>query len=131
MAVVWSFPGLEQDKEIQPKIVLQFQHNPQLVGKAGFSPDGDLLSVPGGGQTSVHDAHTGELLVGLGHSGDTTAAFSPDGRLIATTGNDGLVRLLAANQEDLLALAQSRLTRSLTDEECQHYLHLDACPTDP
>jgi len=109
---------------------LQFQHNPKLVLKGGFSPDGNLLAVAGEGQTSVHDAHTGELLVGLGHSGATTAAFSPDGRLIATTGNDGLVRLLAANQEELLALAKTRLTRSLTDEECQQYLHLAACPAD-
>ena len=27
-----------------------------------------------------------------------------------------------------IALARSRLTRGLTDEECQQYLHVDTCP---
>ncbi|MBI4771839.1 MAG: hypothetical protein HY784_15855 [Chloroflexi bacterium] len=30
--------------------------------------------------------------------------------------------------EDLVALAQSRVTRSLTAEECQKYLHTEPCP---
>jgi len=29
---------------------------------------------------------------------------------------------------ELIALAKSRLTRSLTTEECQQYLHLEDCP---
>jgi hypothetical protein len=34
-----------------------------------------------------------------------------------------LVRL-----EDLVALAKTRVTRALTTEECQQYLHVAACP---
>ncbi len=30
-----------------------------------------------------------------------------------------------------MALARSRATRSLTEEECQQYLHLDSCPPRP
>jgi hypothetical protein len=29
--------------------------------------------------------------------------------------------------EDLIALAKERVTRSLTDEECRRYLHVDKC----
>ena len=30
----------------------------------------------------------------------------------------------------LMALTRSRVTRNLTPEECQKYLHRDDCPTD-
>jgi hypothetical protein len=48
--------------------------------------------------------------------------------MIALSGNDGSVHLMAANLDELLALANSRLTRTLTTGECQQYLHADACP---
>jgi hypothetical protein len=31
----------------------------------------------------------------------------------------------------VIALAKSRLTRTLTTEECLQYLHMDACPPAP
>ena len=45
-------------------------------------------------------------------------------------GLDG-VRVYALQMEDLVALAKSRLTRSLTTEECQKYLHVEQCPLEP
>jgi len=30
--------------------------------------------------------------------------------------------------EELIALARSRVTRSLTTNECQRYLHIEQCP---
>jgi hypothetical protein len=30
--------------------------------------------------------------------------------------------------DELVKLAESRLTRSFTEEECQTYLHLERCP---
>jgi hypothetical protein len=38
------------------------------------------------------------------------------------------VRVYLLSIEELVALARSRLTRGLTDEECQQYLHVDTCP---
>ncbi len=32
--------------------------------------------------------------------------------------------------DELLEIAQSRVTRSLTDAECKEYLHMDMCPVD-
>lgn len=54
-------------------------------------------------------------------------AFSPDGNLLAVTTGTGLVHLYVLSVADLMALAESRVTRSLTDEECRQYLHRAQC----
>jgi hypothetical protein len=38
------------------------------------------------------------------------------------------VRVYVLPTEDIIALAKSRLTRTLTEAECQQYLHTDTCP---
>ena len=52
---------------------------------------------------------------------------------LSMTGLVGLdgVRVYELQMEDLVALANSRLTRSLTTEECQKYLHVEQCPLEP
>ena len=58
-------------------------------------------------------------------------AFSPDGTRVVSVGRDQVVRIYELNIEDLIAIANSRLTRHLTDEECKKYLHVDVCPSMP
>ena len=58
-------------------------------------------------------------------------AFSPDGKRLAAGAQDGTVHIFVLPIEDLVALARSRVTRSLTTEECQQYLHVDECPAVP
>jgi hypothetical protein len=41
---------------------------------------------------------------------------------------DTTVRMYLVRLEDLMALAKSRVTRNLTSEECQQYLHVEQCP---
>jgi hypothetical protein len=48
---------------------------------------------------------------------------------MATTSLDGTTRVIYLNIDDLIKVAKSRITRSLTTAECRQYLHLDACPT--
>ena len=55
-------------------------------------------------------------------------AFSPDGSLLATSGDDGTVRIDFLNIQDLIDLAKTRLTRSLSMRECQQYLHSEILP---
>jgi hypothetical protein len=55
-------------------------------------------------------------------------AYSPDGARLVATSRDATARVYAATIDDLVALAQSRLTRTLTEQECQQYLHVEACP---
>ena len=55
-------------------------------------------------------------------------AFSPDGTQLATMSDDSTARIYILPIEALAALAQSRVTRSLTPEECPSFLHLEQCP---
>ena len=58
------------------------------------------------------------------------AEFTPDGRQLVTGADDGNVRFYVLAVDELVDIAESRLTRSLTEEECQEYLHLDGCPVE-
>jgi len=58
-------------------------------------------------------------------------ALSPDGMRIVSVGRDRTVRVYELEIEELIVLARSRLTRELTRNECQKYLHLDVCPFMP
>lgn len=99
--------------------------------RVAFNHDGTLLATTGFDRLAkVWDVKTGqEAAAFFGNKGDVFgAAFSPDGSHLATAGADGSVRIYTLQLEDLIALARSRLTRSLTVEECQKYLHLAECP---
>ncbi len=110
-----------------------------LSGHAGsvfsvaFSPDGKYIATASADKTAkVWDALTGKELQTLyAPSGLHDVAFSPDGSQLAVGGRDGTDRIYLLHIEDLIALAKSRVTRQLTLEECQQYLHLDACPIAP
>ena len=55
-------------------------------------------------------------------------AWSPDGRRLATASRDGTSRVYIVDLNDLVDLARSKVTRGLTAEECQKFLHQDHCP---
>jgi len=68
----------------------------------------------------------------IGHSRAVfDLAYSPDGTRLATASFDGTIRVYVVPIEGLVALAESRVTRSLTSEECRKFLHLEQCPTAP
>jgi WD40 repeat protein len=96
-----------------------------------FSPDGSRLATTGfDGTIWIWDPRSGEPLQVLrGHRGAVTAvAFSPDGSRLASVGAEGTVRVWALELDDLVEIAEKELKRTLTDEECQQYLHLRRCP---
>ena len=89
-----------------------------------FSPDDRLLATASlDGTARIWDAHTGRPLRVLEHpSGVENVAFSPDGRSVATLDFAGVIRIWDAcngctNPAALMALARSRVTRQLTDDE--------------
>ena len=72
------------------------------------------------------------LLTLRGHSDAVyDVAFRPDGTRLATASADKTVRVYALNIEHLMGLARTRVTRSLTAEECRKDLHVEQCPPTP
>ena len=108
------------------QLLLLKGHSTEITAIA-FSPDGNRLATASrDGSAKLWDAVTGqELLTFAGDgAGLNDIAFSPDGRLLATGGDNG-TRIYLLKIADLTALAQTRVTRGLTVEECQKYLHRD------
>ncbi|MBI1877295.1 MAG: protein kinase [Chloroflexi bacterium] len=92
-----------------------------------------LATVSLDGTAKIWDATTGQELYTLTGNGEPIydVVFSPDGRYLATAGADGAARIYVLPLEDVIALARSRLTRTWTAEECQRFLHHEACPAWP
>ncbi len=107
------------------------EHISNVPGVA-YSPDGTRLATTGSNEDQraiLWDATTGRQLLTLHSPADGVGrvAFSPDGKYLALLNMDGTVQVFVLPIPDLMALAQSRLTRSFTDAECSQYLRLETC----
>lgn len=125
-ARLWSAEG---------KPLQTLEGHPDLLSSATFSPDGSLIVTTSVDGTAWLWRAGGEFIASLeGHrSWVTSASFSPDGARIVTTSNDGTARLWGVHGDvpAMLAEAQARVGRALSELECQRYLHLEACPASP
>ena len=125
-AVVWDLATRKQ--------LLSLVGHRRAVFSVAFTPDGSRLATAGGdGTVKIWDAKSGkELLTLWGYNGRVlSVAISADGTRLATASEDGTSRVYLLHLEDLVKLARSRVTRSLTAEECQKYLHTSPCPSLP
>jgi WD40 repeat protein len=101
-----------------------------------FSPDGKFLATGSGDNTAkLWNVETGQELLTLPGSEGAVygVAFSPSdgGAHLAVVSNDGVVRVFLLQIDELLALAQARVTRSFTTAECHKYPHVEQCPSEP
>ena len=99
-----------------------------IVASARYSADGARIVTASGDRTAkVWDAQTGKELFTLEGHDDwlISAAYSPDGKRIATAGRHGIVQVYTTDMDELLQMAESRVTRQLTVEEKEKYGVLD------
>jgi WD40 repeat protein/serine/threonine protein kinase len=127
VARIWAIDGTN----VQPLSTLPGHSS--VVWDVVFSPDDTAVATIGfDGAVKLWDVAAGVermTLPGVDNNG-REVAFSPDGVYLAVTSGSGLVRLYVLPVDNLLALAQSRLTRALTDAECRQYLHRAHCAPD-
>ncbi len=100
-----------------------------LIGDLRFSTDGSVLvSGSADGTARVWDPSTGEQRAVL-RTDAAIAAVAVEGErsAVATQDETGVVRIWALDLDELVDIARSRVTRDLTDAECQQYLHRDRC----
>ena len=105
-----------------------------MIEAASFGPDGERLATASDDNTAkIWDTASGQVILTLvgPRGGVRGVAFNPDGTRLATAAGDGTVRVYLLRIEDLIGLARSRVTRPLTDQECQQYLHVASCPALP
>ena len=111
------------------------QQQVQLVGHTGtiqalaFSMDGATVATAGDdGIVRVWDASTGSQLLALvGQSQGLTnsVSFSSDSTRLASAGADGVVRIWALDDSELLDIADERITRVLSSDECARFIPHD------
>jgi WD40 repeat protein len=123
--IVWDISGAEG------RVIFTLTGHTAFIPRLAFSPDGTHLATASfDGTAKVWNLNTGQewLTFSAQKAQVTKVAFSPDGARLAAGGFDGHVRVYVLILDDLVALAKSRVTRSLTTEECRRYLHMEACP---
>ena len=86
---------------------------------AGFEGSAKVYDFPSGDEVATlygHTANVGDVLL------------SPDGKTAYIGSWDGYLRAFMLDIDELINLAESRLTRDLTEAECQLFLHIEKCP---
>jgi WD40 repeat protein len=98
------------------------------IGALAFSTDGKRIATAASdGTIRIFDVSSGLQRLVLRNPGNARSlSFSEDGSLLASV-TDATLRIWALELDDLLQIARENVTRSLADEECRQYLHVEAC----
>jgi len=122
-ASVWAGSSFERVQSLPGGgLVNDLAYNGDGTRLATVSDRGTLKIWDTGSWQEVMNLPTGERLLGV--------AFAPDGASVATVSETGELRVYALDLARLLSIADQRVSRSLTDEECRQYLHAPCEPHD-
>jgi WD40 repeat protein len=127
----FSFNGAVKVWNIDSGELVHNLKHPAWVKGASFSPDGSKLAVvDDDGVLTIWNvaAGTQELTVPAHDGWVFSVRWHPDGTHLVTSSDDGTVRVWTLDPNELVDIARARVTRSLTEAECQVYLHIDTCP---
>jgi WD40 repeat protein/tetratricopeptide (TPR) repeat protein len=102
-----------------------------VVRGIAFDPTSSQIATASG-TVNVWDVRTGEPTFTPPVEASSVVAFefTEDGSRIAVVYVDGRIIVYPIALDDAIEIARSRVTRSLTDEECRTYLHVPTCPSD-
>lgn len=112
------------------QIVDTLQGNVSRINSLAYNPAGTLLATGAqDGRVRVWDLATRTIVATLGNFQALVRdlEFTPDGRHLIASSRDGTVRMFTLNWQELLAIAEERVTRDLTNAECRQYLHTSEC----
>lgn len=118
------------DEAVDQDVVLH--GHVQHVFDARISDDGSLVATCSrDGSARLWDAESGrqlQWLVADDLADGCTVAFSPDGRTVAVSDPATGTWAFAVRLQDVAAIAEERVVRPFTVEECREHLTLDTCP---
>ncbi len=97
------------------------------------SPDGRFVATTSRSNepVTVWDASDGSPVASLDPNlvaGIPYIFFHPDDPYVTLLGEGGILLTYTLDTDQLVEIARERVTRSLSDTECQTFLHLDTCP---
>lgn len=117
------------------ELIASLEGHTDVIWNAAFSGDGAWV-VTGGDETArLWNAGTGRCIAVLrGHQGRVySASFDPAASRVVTASDDGTARIYPAEicrpLDALVAMVPNRVTRQLTTEERQIFLHEQKTPT--
>jgi WD40 repeat protein/ABC-type transport system substrate-binding protein len=102
------------------KEINHYKGHTAALNQVAFSPTGFyLVTASADGTAKVWEVQSGKEVTTLkGHTGAVNSvAISPDGNYLVTTGADQTAQVEIFTPEEMLRVAQSRLTRSLSADE--------------
>ena len=103
---------------------LTLRHNGILWGVA-YNHDGTMIATASADRTArIWDAKTGkELVVLTGHQqGVNRAVFSADNKRVATSSEDGTVRVYSLDVQELIELSKRRVSGEIMLDEQGNYV---------
>ena len=125
---VFDFAQLKAGVEEHEAIVRSIPAHESFILSATVSPDGlKIFSRAWGEPVKLWDLETGEALGEFGvmdHANQypPAAAFHPTEPWLYATVGEGEIAIYTVDTDDLIEIARARLTRGLTEDECQLYL---------